>query len=234
MIIIVDVKINETDIEKFNLFLNIITRFANPHQKAIKILTSVKNIEEIVKNNQKYNHIEVTDDINHALDKLSSVKMEDLINKGWQKSEEDIVFWSNTDSNIDIYETKKYTDKKIQIAIVDDDEQILDLIRMVLTNPNWEIITFKNGKDFVSSLDKMEELPDLLFLDLMMPHMNGFEVLEYMKRNKNNIYTIIFSALSQKETVKKVLMYGVKSYIVKPVTPDVLLKKATEILRSNF
>ena len=76
--------------------------------------------------------------------------------------------------------------------------------------------------------------PDLLFLDLMMPNMNGFEVLDYLKKNNKTIPIIIFSSLSQRETVKKALYYGVKSYIVKPVTMDVILKKVNEILCSDF
>jgi len=67
-----------------------------------------------------------------------------------------------------------------------------------------------------------------------MPVMSGFDLLEYIKRKNYTFPVIILSALSQKETVKKALSYNIKSYIIKPVEPDFILKKAYEALNMDF
>jgi len=68
----------------------------------------------------------------------------------------------------------------------------------------------------------------------MMPNMNGFEVL--MKLHEKHIATpvIVLSAVSQREAVLKVLSAGVKSYMIKPLKPDSILKKTIEVLNGGF
>jgi DNA-binding response OmpR family regulator len=68
----------------------------------------------------------------------------------------------------------------------------------------------------------------------MMPKVNGFQVLEYLKTKKLDIPVIVFSALSKKETIVKAVGFGIKSYLIKPLKPEQLLKKATEVLSTSF
>jgi DNA-binding response OmpR family regulator len=75
---------------------------------------------------------------------------------------------------------------------------------------------------------------DLIFLDLMMPQKNGFEVLEALRERDDNIPVIILSALSRKETVLKAMSYGIKSYLIKPLKPEEVFSKAVEVFESNF
>ena len=119
-----------------------------------------------------------------------------------------------------------------RIAVVDDDMIIQELVKTVLADTGWEISVFNNGKEFVNEL--AANTFDLVFLDLMMPEMNGFQVLQFMKQQKINIPTIVFSALTRKETVSKAMSFDVKSYIIKPLKPENLKSKAFEILVSDF
>ena len=93
-------------------------------------------------------------------------------------------------------------------------------------------MVYENGKQFV------EDLPNqsfsLIFLDLMMPEMNGFQVLQYVNDKGYDLPIIVFSALSRKETVVKAVSYGINSYLIKPLKPEDLMKKAVEVLRTNF
>ncbi len=68
----------------------------------------------------------------------------------------------------------------------------------------------------------------------MMPEVDGFQVLEYLKKHSRMLPIIVFSALSRKETIQKAVSYGIKSYIVKPLVPEKLQKKALEVLSSTF
>ena len=233
LVILVDIKLTEKDLEKFYYFMGNIIKYGNPHQSAIKILTASDEISGALVGHEKFGYIEVTDDINKAMDSLSGIKIEDLLKRGWKRTEEDMIFWSNSDFEKSLENTLSSGGKMVEISIVDDDKDISNLIKMILVNSDWNVRSFKDGLEFVNIL-KTKYQPDLLFLDLMMPNMNGFEVLDYLKKNNKTIPIIIFSSLSQRETVKKALYYGVKSYIVKPVTMDVILKKVNEILCSDF
>ena len=117
-------------------------------------------------------------------------------------------------------------------AVVDDDFVIQELIKTAFSDARFKIETFDNGEEFLKKLtpDKY----DLVFLDLMMPVMDGFQTLEELKKRGNAIPIIVLSALSERETVIKALKYGVKSYLIKPLKPEWIRKKATEILSMNF
>ncbi len=68
----------------------------------------------------------------------------------------------------------------------------------------------------------------------MMPEMNGFEVLKVMKERQVKVPIIVLSALSKRESVVEALKFGVKSYVIKPLKPEWIRKKATEVLALSF
>jgi CheY-like chemotaxis protein len=145
----------------------------------------------------------------------------------------------DTEESIDLrFESEKHSAEvervypEASIAVVDDDIVIQELVKTVLADTGWDVSVFNNGKEFVMALPSKKF--DLVFLDLMMPEMNGFQVLQFMKEQKIDIPTIVFSALTRKETVGKAMSFGVKSYIIKPLKPEALQQKAVEILISDF
>ena len=121
---------------------------------------------------------------------------------------------------------------EINIAIVDDDLVIRQLVKTVFRNLKWNIELFENGKQFVDNVSS--DKYDLVFLDLMMPEMDGFSVLKYLRDNNINNPVIVLSALSRKETVLKAVNYGVKSYMIKPLKPDAIQRKTAEVLNSGI
>ena len=121
---------------------------------------------------------------------------------------------------------------RCHIAVVDDDIVIQELVKTVFSETGWTITAYSNGKEFVDSLAK--ESFDLVFLDLVMPEMDGFAVLAHLRANSISLPIIVFSALSKKETVVKVVNFGVNSYMIKPLKPGRLLMKAAEILKADF
>ena len=74
----------------------------------------------------------------------------------------------------------------------------------------------------------------LVFLDLMMPEMDGFQVLQNIKQIEKRPPIIVLSALSKRETVMQALQLGVSSYMIKPLKPQTIRMKASEILQMNF
>lgn len=103
-----------------------------------------------------------------------------------------------------------------KIFFIEDDELIYDLIEATLQVADYDIKGFKNPLHLLEALDK--EVPDLLILDLMLPHMNGYDVLEELSKKGmlKKFPVIILSAKSAELNKVKGLDMGATDYITKP------------------
>ena len=81
--------------------------------------------------------------------------------------------------------------KKRKILVIDDEEIIRDLIKMILEEEEYSIFTAENGINGFKIIEK--EVPDLILLDIVMPEMEGIEFLRIMKKKEINIPVIIMS-----------------------------------------
>lgn len=90
----------------------------------------------------------------------------------------------------------------------------------------------KEGSEALQAM--FMDRPDLVVLDLHMPFMNGVQVLEAVKESSalREIPIIACTGVSNDSLVRKVLQYGVKSYLVKPVEPNTVIEKITMVLES--
>ena len=105
----------------------------------------------------------------------------------------------------------------MKTLIIDDDEFILDLYKRVFKLEKHEVDTASDGAEGLAKLGKMDSLPDVIVLDIMMPHMNGFDFLQKIKSDDafKNIPVIILSNLYSREDRKKGLDLGASVYLVK-------------------
>jgi len=238
LLIITDLDLQESDYKKFYNLIETLLKYGNTNIGYIKILTHIKQIKDIISKNEKFKYLEITDNVDDAIIKLTDTDIEELLATASTKEDEDrnTFFWKNELNNFEINADKllniSEVERVIRACIIDDDPFILEYIKDSLIQTGWLIKTYNNAKDFIDDLKNFT--PDILFLDIMMPVMSGFDLLEYIKRKNYTFPVIILSALSQKETVKKALSYNIKSYIIKPVEPDLILKKAYEALNMDF
>jgi len=110
-----------------------------------------------------------------------------------------------------------------KILTCDDEKHIVRLIQVNLERQGYEVITAYNG---VECLEKVQEdRPDLIVLDVMMPEMSGFEVLEKLKSNPNTetIPVIMLTARAQDVDVLRGWQSGVECYLTKPFNPMELI-----------
>jgi len=107
---------------------------------------------------------------------------------------------------------------KKKLLVIDDSETNLILIESMFENdPRVEVLLRKNGKAIVEYCIK--EMPDLILLDLMMPEINGFEVLSlfHLSKQLKDIPVIVISALEDQENIKNAIELGAIDYIIKPI-----------------
>lgn len=121
--------------------------------------------------------------------------------------------------------------KTSRILIVDDDEKNLKLMSVVLKSEGYTYETAKNG---IEALKKAEEfLPDLIYLDIMMPEMDGYEVLRRLRENSltREIPVVMVTALADRESKLKGLSQGASDFITKPVDTIELILRTKNLLR---
>ena len=121
-------------------------------------------------------------------------------------------------------------DKRAKILVCDDDESILEVVKTILLAEDYDVRTASNGKEAIEAFK--EETPDLIILDVSMPGMTGFEVLDRIKPYFGGKYTpVIFMTASIKIDHKlKALHGGAVDYLIKPVSPEELTARIKNFL----
>lgn len=123
--------------------------------------------------------------------------------------------------------------KDICILIVDDQAPIRQIIASILRRAGYsDIHQAENGKIAVRMLQELEV--DLLVLDWDMPVMNGMEVLQWLegKELDKELMKLMLTARAEQDNVVEAVAYGANNYIVKPFSPDTLLKKINELMKA--
>ncbi len=121
-----------------------------------------------------------------------------------------------------------------KVLIVDDEVHIRALLERALEDLEDEGVELLSAEDGEEGLElAREEKPDLMFLDIMMPKMNGYEVCEKIKQDPEleDIYIIILTAKGQVADRAKAENVQANEYLTKPFNPDTILEKASEILQ---
>jgi len=108
----------------------------------------------------------------------------------------------------------------VSILIVDDEEIVIRSCRRILDGDGFLVDSVQSGLDALQKID--ENGYDLLILDVMMPKMNGLEVLQYVKERHPDIDVIMMTGLSEIQTAVKAMKLGAFDYLSKPFDPDEL------------
>ena len=114
-----------------------------------------------------------------------------------------------------------------RILVVDDEERMVRFIRMNLEHDGYQVIEALNGKQ---AIDKLRDTPDLILLDVMMPDIDGFEVLETV-RQVSNVPVIMLTAKGEEDDRVRGLELGADDYITKPFSPRELVSRVKAVLR---
>jgi putative two-component system response regulator len=119
------------------------------------------------------------------------------------------------------------------VYVADDVSINIELVESVFrSDPELTIRKAEHGKELLESIE-LNGLPDLLILDLMMPIMDGFDVLEKLKpiREKNYFPIIVLSALTDKQSIVKALSMGADDYVTKPFFVEELKARVGNMLK---
>jgi two-component system KDP operon response regulator KdpE len=115
-----------------------------------------------------------------------------------------------------------------RILIVDDEERMVRFIRLNLEHDGFQVLEAFNGTQAINKI--RSNLPDLVLLDVMMPDMDGFEVLRIV-REVSRVPVIMLTAKGEEEDRVRGLEMGADDYITKPFSPRELVSRVRAVLR---
>ena len=124
---------------------------------------------------------------------------------------------------------------KHRILIVDDERRTLLLMERALRDlqdeyEDVEILTASNGEEALQMIES--DKPDLVYLDIMMPHVNGLDVCKTVKSQQEtqDVYVVMLTAMGQEGDKRSATEAGADLYLTKPFDPDKVVDIAREVL----
>ncbi len=120
------------------------------------------------------------------------------------------------------------------ILLVDDEPYILRSLSYLLAREGYQVETASNGEDGLARLRQLRA--PLVFLDIMMPRMNGYEVCEQIKQDPvlANTYVIMLSAKGQQIDRERGLLGGADEYMTKPFSPREIAQRVRELFQHEL
>ncbi|MBY9015488.1 MAG: response regulator [Candidatus Lokiarchaeota archaeon] len=120
-----------------------------------------------------------------------------------------------------------------KILIVDDEEDITHLTEKFLQLENYETITCSNGTDALNIVEEKHDDIALILLDIMLPGMNGYEILTEIKSRYPKILVVLFSVKNFFEDIQKGKELGADGYLVKAISGNEILAYVRNILKKK-
>lgn len=117
----------------------------------------------------------------------------------------------------------------MEILFLEDEPTIQEVLSEYMKMQNYQVTAVSNGEEALKLL--AERTFDMAVLDIMVPGKSGLEVLSYMKENRQEIATIMLTALEDEKTQVQAFNLYADDYVIKPVSPIILLKRMETILR---
>ncbi|WP_019986853.1 response regulator transcription factor [Rudanella lutea] len=119
---------------------------------------------------------------------------------------------------------------KFTVLIADDEPNILLSLEFLMKKEGYRVLIARDGAEAYELIQR--EKPDLLLLDIMMPHMNGYELCQFVKQSPEHQHgkVIFLSAKSRESEIQKGYDAGADLYLPKPFSTRELMAKAHELL----
>ena len=112
-------------------------------------------------------------------------------------------------------------EEKIKVLLIEDEKEVAELYKLKLTLDGYEVITAENGQEGLEKAFK--ENPELIFLDIKMPDMDGFEVLKKLRESPKTkeLPVVILSNFDEQDLIEKGLTLGANEFLIKSqFTPE--------------
>jgi CheY-like chemotaxis protein len=246
LVIISDLKLAPADMVKLKLLFDTILEATGSAATALKVLTTSAAVKSFLAAGEKYRGVEAAERLEQILDRIFDLNVSQFISSGKSLLKQNLISPKHgghtDDSELELKFHREQADlpqffaedtgRPADIAVVDDDVVIQDLLESAFSGTGWKIYKYASGTEFILACEKTRF--DLVFLDILMPAIDGFGVMDYLKKKGIDTPVIVLSTVSQRNTILKAISFGVNSYLIKPLDVDLILKKTQSVFKRNF
>ncbi|MDR0655398.1 MAG: response regulator [Treponema sp.] len=248
IVMLSDIKLSFADAPNMQKLLETVLGASKTSKRYIRVLTRDAFARKFIEEQKDYEDIEVVSNLQYAMSGLLA-ELSGSMEYAEKKAEiigdrilaaEEASSGESMQLRFDAEKRPRKIDmdslresmQNLRIAVVDDDFVIHELIKNTFRTVGAEVVAYGDGEDYMAVA--RQERFALVFLDLMMPKVDGFSVLNYHRTRNITVPVIVLSAVTQRDTVIRAFQMGIKSYLTKPLKPDAIFRKAIEILEPNF
>jgi len=118
-----------------------------------------------------------------------------------------------------------------KVLIVDDDPRMCDSLKALLSNSGCVLETSNNGKEAIGCMNK--KFFDLVLLDLFIPDMNGYQIMDYINNQRPDTFVIVITGNSSEKSAIEAIRKGAYDYIKKPFEPEKMLKTVENVFNQR-
>ena len=117
-----------------------------------------------------------------------------------------------------------------KILLVDDSETVLMMERMILQKESYQVVMARDGQEGIAKA--VEVKPDLILMDVVMPHMNGFEAVKWLRQREETKFVpiVMVTTKAEMESMETGYESGCSDYVIKPIDSLELLTKVKNLL----
>lgn len=117
-----------------------------------------------------------------------------------------------------------------KVLVVDDDPSLIEIVDIILTTNGYRAITASSGEEGIQKA--ISEDPDIIFMDIGMPIMDGFEAFSRIRREspRPKVPVVALTAFAMKGDEENILEYGFDGYLSKPFLPEVMIQEIKKFL----
>jgi CheY-like chemotaxis protein len=120
------------------------------------------------------------------------------------------------------------------IVIVEDDLPSIRYYETLLKNSGAEVIIFHTGKEFVDYIAAADKTIDLVFMDFLIPLINGIECVRILRKDRKNTPVIMITAYSSEQAKTEAYIAGCNEYLLKPIYPEKIFFLLEKYLKSRM
>jgi DNA-binding response OmpR family regulator len=119
------------------------------------------------------------------------------------------------------------------VLVIEDDEHISQVLRFMLERQGYRVIHLADGRAAANHVESSTSVPDLVLLDVMLPYVDGFEIVRLMRDRAewNGVPVLMLTAKNTERDTVRALDAGADDFICKPFQPNELLARARRFLR---
>ena len=120
------------------------------------------------------------------------------------------------------------------IVIVEDDVPSIKYYETLLKNSGAEVVIFHTGKEFIDYLALENKTIDLVFMDFLVPLINGIECIRFLRKDRKSTPVIMITAYSSEQAKTEAYIAGCNEYILKPIYPEKIFFLLEKYLKSKI